>query len=150
MGQTDNVNAILQNEMIENQLKGRGIKDKNVLSAFEKVDRSLFVPAEIRSSSYDDVALPIGNDQTISQPYMVAIMTELLKLKGDEKVLEIGTGSGFQTAILSELARKVISIERVPNLASKAETLLSNLGLSNIKVIVGDVSEGHIIEAPYD
>lgn len=116
----------------------------------EKVPRHLFVPSTLQSSAYDDMAMPIGDGQTISQPYMVAIMTELLELKGAEKVLEVGTGSGYQAAILAELASNVISMERVQNLADKASQKLKELGYSNVKVVVGDGTEGCKAEAPFD
>lgn len=101
-------------EMVESQLKARGIEDERVLDAFRKVPRHLFVPENMISSAYDDFAMPIGSGQTISQPYMVAIMSKKLELKGSEKVLEVGTGSGYQAASLGELAKKVISMERIP------------------------------------
>lgn len=136
--------------MVEVQLISRGIRDERVLNAFRKVPRHEFVPENIRASAYDDGALPIGEGQTISQPYMVAIMTELLKLKGNEKVLEVGTGSGYQAAILAELSRKVYSIERIAILSDRAKKILEKTGYSNIEFIVGDGTEGYAKEAPYD
>jgi protein-L-isoaspartate(D-aspartate) O-methyltransferase len=140
----------LRAEMVESQLKARGITNNRVLEAFRKVPRHLFVPKNIIGSAYDDCALPIGDGQTISQPYMVAIMTELLELKGDEKVLEVGTGSGYQAAILAELAKKVITMERVPALAERAKKLLAEMGYGNVEVRMGDGTEGYPLEAPYD
>jgi len=140
----------LLHDMVENQLKSRGIKDKRLLEVIGKIPRHLFVPDNIKEYAYDDSALPIGEGQTISQPYMVAIMTELLELKGTEKVLEVGTGSGYQAAILSSLCKKVISVERIKPLADKADKLLAELGHSNVEVVVGDGTEGYEPESPYD
>lgn len=136
--------------MVALQLIPRGIKDKRVLEAMGKVPRHLFMPEAIRHSAYDDMALPIGDEQTISQPYMVAVMTELLGLKGDEKVLEIGTGSGYQAAILAELSREVYTIERIPSLAGTARERLTAAGYENIHVIVADGTSGLEEEAPFD
>lgn len=136
--------------MVETQLIPRGIRDQRVLDAFRKVPRHEFLPDELRSSAYADCALPIGQGQTISQPYMVAIMTELLKLKGDERVLEVGTGSGYQAAILAELCRKVFSIERIALLSERAKNILKKLGYQNIEFVIGDGTEGHAREAPYE
>jgi protein-L-isoaspartate(D-aspartate) O-methyltransferase len=140
----------LRREMVETQLIPRGIKDEKVLDAFRRVPRHEFVPANIRGAAYDDGALPIGEGQTISQPYMVAIMTELLHLKGGEKVLEVGTGSGYQAAILAELCRKVFTIERIEELSERAKKILLGLGYSNIEFLVGDGTEGYLKAAPYD
>ena len=137
-------------EMVEYQIKLRGVEDPLVLKAMLKVKRHLFVPEDLRKEAYEDYPLPIGEDQTISQPYMVAIMTELLELKGDEKVLEIGTGSGYQTAILAEIAKEVYSVERIKSLAERAKNILDKLGYSNIKIKVGDGSEGWEEFSPYD
>jgi protein-L-isoaspartate(D-aspartate) O-methyltransferase len=139
-----------RDRMVSEQLARRGIRDARVLDAMRRVPREVFVPEEHRSRAYADQALPIGEGQTISQPYMVAIMTEALGLRGGERVLEIGTGSGYQAAILAELAREVISIERQPELAARAATLLASLGYRNVQVLVGDGSSGHEAEAPYD
>lgn len=136
--------------MVDYQLIARGIKNERVLAAMRKVPRHLFVPEFIRHSAYDDMALPIGDDQTISQPYMVAIMTEFLELKGDEKVLEVGTGSGYQAAILAELSKEVYSIERIPSLADEARRRLTELGYENVYVIVGDGTKGLAEKAPFD
>lgn len=136
--------------MVEKQLRGRGIKDERLLSAMEEIPRHLFVDSELSGSAYNDCALSIGENQTISQPYMVALMTELLELKGNEKVLEIGTGSGYQTAILSKLASEVFSIERVEGLSLKADKLLHDLGFNNVKTSVSDGTTGLPDEGPYD
>lgn len=140
----------LHAEMVEFQLKARGIADPRVLSAMGKVERHRFVPANLINSAYDDYPLPIGEGQTISQPYMVAIMTELLELKGNEKVLEVGTGSGYQAAILAELSKRVITMERYNTLADKAQKLLLEMGYANVEVQIGDGTEGYPPEAPYD
>jgi len=124
--------------MVETQLRSRGIKDEKVLNAMESVERHLFVEKDSTHRAYDDCALPIGYGQTISQPYMVAIMTESLRLKGNEQVLEIGTGSGYQSAVLSKLAAYVVSVERIKELAVRAMEKLKRLGIGNVKVIIGD------------
>ena len=136
--------------MVETQIIERGIKDKRVIEAMKKIPRHLFVPEEIIDEAYDDRALPIGHGQTISQPYIVALMTELLELKGNEKVLEIGTGSGYQAAILAELTREVHTIERVSALAEEAIKKFEKLGYQNVKVYIKDGTEGLIEEAPFD
>lgn len=140
----------LRELMVDAQLILRGIKDERVLNAMRKVPRHLFVDEYMQYKAYDDMALPIGEDQTISQPYMVAIMTELLELKGREKVLEVGTGSGYQAAILGELSREVFTIERKAELAKKAEERLRGLGYSNIHVRTGDGTLGCSEESPFD
>lgn len=142
--------AQMRANMVEYQLRRRGIKDERVLQAFLKVPRHKFVRPQDVWHAYEDYPLAIGYGQTISQPYMVAIMTELLELKGDERVLEIGTGSGYQAAILAELAKEVFTIERIPELAQRAEKTLQELGYSNVKVVVGDGSKGLPEYAPYD
>lgn len=136
--------------MVKEQLMARGISDKKVLDAMRKVPRHKFVPKHLEEAAYEDNALPIGEGQTISQPYMVAIMTEKLGLKGGEKVLEIGAGSGYQAAILAEIAGQVFTIEKVPELADRARVKLEELGYRNIKVIVGDGTLGLPEEAPYE
>jgi protein-L-isoaspartate(D-aspartate) O-methyltransferase len=136
--------------MVKHQIRARGIKDERVLSAMEKVLRHLFVSESFRESAYDDCALPAGEGQTISQPYMVAMMTELLELKSDERVLEIGTGSGYQAAILSLLAAEVHTVERISSLALKSEKLLKDLGYLNVHVHIGDGTLGLPEYAPYD
>jgi len=140
----------LREFMVRTQLIPRGIKDKGVLKAMEKIPRHLFVDESIRYKAYEDMALPIGEGQTISQPYMVAIMTELLELKGEEKVLEIGTGSGYQAAILAELSRGVYTVERVGLLTEKAEKILHSLGFNNVYFKVGNGTLGWPEEAPFD
>ncbi|MBM4139911.1 MAG: protein-L-isoaspartate(D-aspartate) O-methyltransferase [Nitrospira sp.] len=140
----------LREFMVSTQLVPRGIKDERVLNAMRKVPRHLFVDESIQNKAYDDMALPISEGQTISQPYMVAIMTELLELKGNEKVLEIGTGSGYQAAILAELSKEVYTIERVDVLAQNAEERFLSLGYTNIHVKVGDGTLGWPEEAPFD
>lgn len=142
--------AALRKAMVDEQLAGRGIRTPQVLNAFLKVERHKFIPPESGSSSYADFPVPIGENQTISQPYIVALMTDSLKLSGKEKVLEIGTGSGYQTAILAELASEVYSIERFENLANKAQTVLEGLGYKNIKIRVGDGTLGWPEESPFD
>lgn len=136
--------------MVEQQLIARKIKDERVLDAMRTVPRHLFAGKVNEYMAYDDCALPIGEGQTISQPYMVALMTELLELEGDEKVLEVGTGSGYQSAVLSMLALEVYTIERIPSLALKAEHLFERLGYKNIHVIVSDGTCGLPEHAPYD
>jgi protein-L-isoaspartate(D-aspartate) O-methyltransferase len=136
--------------LVEEQLVPRGIRAERVLDAFRRVPRHLFVPADLRAAAYDDSALPIGAGQTISQPYMVAIMTELLQLKGEEKVLEVGTGSGYQAAILAELCQKVYTVERLPALSTRAKNILDQLNYSNIEYVIGDGTAGHPPGAPYN
>ncbi len=140
----------LRGIMVDKQLILRGIKDKRVLDAMRKVPRHLFIPESSWDDAYEDMALPIGEGQTISQPYMVAIMTELLELTGNEKVLEVGTGSGYQAAILGELAKEVYTIERIENLALEAERRLRELGYKNIYVFIGDGSKGLPEKSPFD
>jgi len=136
--------------MVEEQLVRRGITDARVLDAMRKVPRHRFVEEALRDRAYGDYPLPIGEGQTISQPYMVAAMTQLLRLGGAEKVLEIGTGSGYQTAILAELARRVCSIERLPSLAARARRTLEELGYTNAVVKTADGTYGWPDEAPFD
>lgn len=140
----------LRQEMVETQLIPRGISDTRVLEAFRIVPRHKFVPENIRDSAYDDCALPIGDGQTISQPYMVAVMTELLGLKGNETVLEVGTGSGYQAAILAELCKKVYTIERIENLSKRAENIIKDAGYANVEFAVGDGTQGYPQVSPYD
>jgi protein-L-isoaspartate(D-aspartate) O-methyltransferase len=136
--------------MVERQLRARGIADERVLTAFERVPRHRFVPPDRRWAAYEDEPLPIGLGQTISQPYMVARMTELLELTKVSRVLEVGTGSGYQAAILGELAGEVWSIERHEALARMAGAILEELGAANVHVVVGDGSLGLPERAPYD
>ncbi len=140
----------LRNRMVEEQLIPRGIYDERVLNVFRKVPRHEFVPRENLANAYGDYPLPVGEGQTISQPYMVALMTQCLELKGGGKVLEIGTGSGYQTAILAELAKEVYSVERISILAEKTKIMLDSLGYINIKIKVGDGTEGWDEFAPYE
>jgi len=135
---------------IDEQLAARGIRDPRVLDAMRRVPRHAFVPQDAQGLAYADRALPIGNGQTISQPYMVAAMTEALMLTGTERALEIGTGSGYQAAILGELAREVITIERRPELAAGASQTLAALGYTNVEVILGDGTIGYAAAAPFD
>ncbi len=137
-------------QMVQDQLVARGITDARVLTAMGKVPRHHFVEEALRARAYGDYPLPIGEEQTISQPYIVALMTQLLALQGQEKVLEIGTGSGYQTAVLAELARRVCSIERRPRLAERARALLESLGYANVWVRVGGGTLGWPDEAPFD
>lgn len=137
-------------QMVKSQIVRRGLRDERLLAAFESVPRHLFVPEEYRYSAYDDSPLPIGFSQTISQPYIVALMTDLLKLKGDERVLEIGTGSGYQAAILGMMAKEVHTVEYLPELATASAKLLKELGFDNIHVHVGDGSLGWPEAAPYN
>ncbi len=136
--------------MVADHLMARGVRDSRVLAAFSKVPRHLFVPEPQRFRSYSDHPLPIGEGQTISQPYIAALMTELLSPEAGSKVLEIGTGSGYQTAILAELSAAVYSVERIPVLAERASRLLTELGASNVQIRVGDGSEGWAEFAPFE
>jgi protein-L-isoaspartate(D-aspartate) O-methyltransferase len=136
--------------MVQTQLVARGISDPKVLYAMGKVPRHLFVEEALQSQAYGDFPLPIGDQQTISQPYIVAFMTEALGLTGEEKVLEIGTGCGYQAAILAELAPEVYSIERLYTLASRARQILGSLRYFNVKIKVGDGTLGWPEEAPFD
>lgn len=136
--------------MVETQIKARGVRDERVLAAMEKIPRHLFVEEALTDQAYNDNPLPIGEGQTISQPYIVALMTEALALTGKEKVLEIGTGSGYQTAILAELCDSVFSIERIASLANTARKILDQLGYYNVAIRVGDGTLGWKEEAPFD
>lgn len=136
--------------MIEEQIIARGIKDKRVIQAMRKVPRHVFIPETNRSRAYDDSPVPIGQGQTISQPYIVACMTELLHLSPDDTVLEIGTGSGYQAAILAEIAKEVYTIEIIPELGKRAENALQELHYENIKVKIGDGYHGWPEYAPFD
>jgi protein-L-isoaspartate(D-aspartate) O-methyltransferase len=140
----------LRNLMVDTQLIPRGVRDPRVLEVMRKVPRHLFMDESMWYRAYDDMALPVGEGQTMSQPYMVAIMTELLNLRGDEKVLEIGTGSGYQAAILAELSRDVYTIERIPSLSQKAGGTLRSLGYVAIHLTTGDGTLGWPEAAPFD
>jgi protein-L-isoaspartate(D-aspartate) O-methyltransferase len=137
-------------QMVREQIESRGVKDGRVLEALRKVQRHLFVPAPWQNSAYDDRPLPIGHGQTISQPYIVAYMTEAVKINPGDRVLEIGTGSGYQAAVLGELAQEVYSIEIVKPLAESARLLLEKMGYKNIKVRWGDGYQGWKEQAPFD
>ena len=136
--------------MVDTQLKRRGIADSRVLAAMAKIPRHRFVPMHLKEQAYGDYPLPIGEDQTISQPYIVGLMTEALELKGGEKVLELGAGSGYQAAILGELADQVFTIERLPSLAQAAEMVLREVGYTNVHIKVADGTLGWAEEAPFD
>jgi len=136
--------------MVEEQIIGREIRDPRLIAALKKVPRHLFVEEALQSQAYNDRPLPIGEKQTISQPYMVALMTEALKLNGKERVLEIGSGSGYQTAILAELAREVFSVERIRTLAIRARTLLYELGYFNVEIKIFDGTYGWTEKGPFE
>jgi protein-L-isoaspartate(D-aspartate) O-methyltransferase len=136
--------------MVERQIAARGITDPRVLGAMQSVPRHAFVPEPERAAAYADRPLPIGHDQTISQPFIVALMTALLELQGHETVLEVGTGCGYQTAVLGQLARTVHSVEIVPELAARATATLAAAGIDNVSVHVGDGRSGWPAAAPYD
>lgn len=136
-------------QMVQQQLIDRGIRDNRLIEAFKRVSRHLFLDEALWPQAYEDHPLPIGEKQTISQPYIVALMTESLQLTGKERVLEIGTGSGYQTAILAELAEEVYSIERIPALAKRARKVLDNLKYSNIIIRIGDGTNGLKEYGPY-
>jgi protein-L-isoaspartate(D-aspartate) O-methyltransferase len=136
--------------MVDAQLRARDVVDERVLGAMGRVPRELFVPDKLRDRAYDDAALPIGEGQTISQPYMVARICEALGLTGSEHVLDVGTGSGYQAAVLAELAEKVDTIERIPELAERARANLATAGYGGVRVHVGDGSRGLPDQAPFD
>jgi protein-L-isoaspartate(D-aspartate) O-methyltransferase len=136
--------------MVERQLRRRGIADERVLGAMAAVPRELFVPEHERRRAYNDSALPIGHGQTISQPWIVAAIAQALALEGPERVLEIGTGSGYSAAVIARLAREVITIERLEPLASEATEALAELGIANVRVVVADGTEGMPAEAPFE
>jgi protein-L-isoaspartate(D-aspartate) O-methyltransferase len=136
--------------MVDRQLRRRDVEDERVLEAMERVPRELFLPEASRGRAYDDAAVPIGGGQTMSQPYMVAKMSELLSLDGDERVLDVGTGSGYHAAVLAELAREVVTIERVPELAERARKSLAAAGYDNVEVRIGDGTLGIPERAPFD
>ncbi len=149
MGKKDKYEA-LRIEMVRRQVKGRGVSDERVLRAMDRVPRHIFVPEDLKEESYSDYPLPVGEGQTISQPYIVGLMTEHLALKGGERVLEIGTGSGYQTAMLAELAKKVYTVERIERLGLKAREAAALLGIDNVEFRIGDGSLGWEDEAPFD
>lgn len=146
----DNGMSVERNKMVNEQIVARGIKDKATLDAMRKVPRHLFVPPQLVESAYFDHPLSIGYGQTISQPYIVAYMTEALRLQPSDRVLEIGTGSGYQAAILAEIASEVVSIEIVKPLAAEAKERLMSMGYSNVTVLAGDGYQGYKLRAPYN
>ena len=141
--------SLARERMVRDQIEARGIKDKRLLNVMRKIPRHLFVEEALRDQAYNDYPLPIGEGQTISQPYIVALMTEALELKGQEKVLEIGTGCGYQTAILAELAQSVFTIERVPTLMQRAKAILDSLGYFNVAYKTGNGTLGWPEVAPF-
>lgn len=141
---------IARRRMVETQIVARGIKDRRVIDAMLKVPRHIFVEEAMSAQAYSDSSLPIGEKQTISQPYMVALMSEMLQLAGKEKVLELGTGSGYQAAILAELADRVHTVERIRPLALRARKALDSLGYLNVNLKIGDGTDGWASEAPFD
>src|SRR5436189_4274491 len=142
--------AEARSRMVDTQLRGRDVVDERVLAAMERVPRELFVPEKLRQRAYDDAALPIGAGQTISQPYMVARICEALSLTGRERVLDVGTGSGYQAAVLAELAAEVVTIERIPELAELARSNLAAAGYERVEVRLGDGTLGPPDRAPFD
>lgn len=142
--------AKLRERMVEQQLRSRAVHDERVLAVMEEVPRHEFVPPEYVDEAYDDHPVPIGESQTISQPYMVAVMTEALELRGHERVLEVGTGSGYQAAVLARLAQTVYTIEKSATLARSAEERLARLGFTNVVCLVGDGTLGYVEAAPFD
>jgi len=136
--------------MVAEQIRARGVVDRRVLEAMEKVPREIFVPGEARGEAYEDRPVPIGHGVTISQPYIVGYMTEALKVQASHRVLEIGTGCGYQTAVLAELAARVYSIEVIPELAARARATLDGLGYTNVVIRTGDGHQGWPDEAPFD
>jgi protein-L-isoaspartate(D-aspartate) O-methyltransferase len=142
--------SVARRHMVDRQVRGRGITDPRVLAAMEEVPRHLFVEEALRGQAYGDAPLPIGERQTISQPFMVARMSEALALRSGDKVLEIGTGSGYQTAVLARLAGRIFSVERLPDLARRARRLLDASGCANVHVRVSDGTLGWEEEAPFE
>ena len=150
MSETENEFIGQRERMVDIQIQARGIRDEKVLLTMRKVPRHLFVPEDLRSYAYADEPLPIGEGQTISQPYIVAYMTEALELKGKDKVLEVGTGSGYQTAVLAEIVKDVYTIEIVGLLSLRAQDLLRRLGYTNVHFKIGDGTFGWQENIPYD
>jgi len=142
--------AVARRRMVEQQLVPEGVTDPGVLAAMAAIPRHLFVPRLLRHRAYESCALPIGYDQTISQPLVVGLMSMLLELRGDEKVLEVGTGSGYQAAVLSRLAARVLTVERIEPLALRAARTLEQLGIDNVEVLAADGRQGLSDEAPFD
>ena len=146
----DRIMAERRHLMVEDQLKPRGIRDERVLEAMRRIERHLFVPDPYLDGAYGDYPVPIGSEQTLSQPYIVALMTEALRLRGGENVLEIGTGSGYQTAVLAELAGEVFTVEIVPELSARARERIEALGYTNVRFRLGDGRLGWPEAAPFD
>src|SRR3954454_10275415 len=149
-GRSGTTSTEARRRMVERQLRGRGIDDERVLAAMLEVPRERFLPAKLKREAYSDGALPIGEGQTMSQPWVVAFMCQLLALSGDEKVLEVGTGSGYGAAVLSRLCAHVVTVERHETLAAAAQAKLAELGHKNVEVRMGDGTEGVPDRAPYD
>jgi protein-L-isoaspartate(D-aspartate) O-methyltransferase len=147
---TEDHYTAMRHRMVDTQIAPRGVSDPRVLAAMRRVPRHRFIPSHLWDQAYGDYPLPIGEDQTISQPYIVALMTEILELKDTDKVLEVGAGSGYQAAILAELANRVFTIDRVASLLAQAEKTLHSLGYTNIKTRVGDGTLGWPEEMPFD
>jgi protein-L-isoaspartate(D-aspartate) O-methyltransferase len=147
---TETALELERSDMVERQIADRGVRDARVLEAMRRIPRHEFVPEQFRTSAYEDRPLPIGYGQTISQPYMVGSMTEALQLRPEDHVLEVGTGSGYQAAILGLLSATVVSVERIPELAAIAEARLRGLGFANVTVRIGDGTQGSPDSAPYD
>lgn len=141
---------VARKRMITEQMTTRGVKDPRVIAVMSRIPRHLFIPEALASQAYSDYPVNIGEGQTISQPFMVAVMTEALQLKGDEKILEIGTGSGYQSAVLAELCRHLYTIERFKNLANQARKILYDIGITNFSMRIGDGTLGWPEEAPFD
>jgi len=147
---TDDGHEKDRKRMVDIQIAARGVKDERVLAAMRDIPRHLFVPGAYRDAAYNDSPLPIGKGQTISQPYIVAVMTELLLVKSSDKVLEIGAGSGYQAAILGKLAKLVMSVERIPEVAETAKENLARVGITNVRIMIGNGTIGYPEEAPFD
>ena len=150
LAEVDDNYTYLRNKMVDEQILLRGITDTKILNAFEKVQRHLFVKPELRKNAYEDISLDIGEGETITEPYIVAIMTYAVAPEFNKKVLEIGTGCGYQTAVLSEITKSVFSIERIPTLLEKANNILFELGYRTVKIKLGDGTKGWQEEAPFD
>jgi len=142
--------SVLRQQMVASQLRNRGVRDERVLAAMARVARHEFAPERFRDQAYEDHPLPIGKEQTISQPYIVALMLEALRISPTDRVLEIGTGSGYVTALLAELALEIISVERHASLAERAREVIAQLGCANVQIRTGDGSRGFRESAPYD
>lgn len=147
---TDDLRADERIRMVERQILARGITNPRILAAMRQIPRHFFIPPPYDRSAYEDNPLPIGNGQTISQPYIVALMTDLLNPGASDRVLELGTGTGYQTAILAALAKKVVTIERIPAVAELARSNLSRLGITNVEMVVGDGTTGYPSGAPFN